>query len=146
MRAKQSNLPPPSSLQAVENSKTIQLLQVLQTYIFNTVISPFRHCETQSAAAIQKNKKINQTIQKNPNTKKYKLSTPNFNLFHVFLIVIFKSLSSVRSSFLAKCPDGGGGGDSNYNSLKNTLKNQNFECTAEEFNLDKHKDIMHVNE
>lgn len=54
-----------------------------------------------------------------------------------------KSLGEVRSSFLAKCPDGSSN-DKNYSSLKSTLKSQNFECTAEEFNLDKHKDSYSI--
>ena len=52
-----------------------------------------------------------------------------------------KSLSSVRADFLKKCPDDSSS-DSSYDSLKDTLKSQDFECTAEEFNLDKHKDIL----
>jgi hypothetical protein len=49
-----------------------------------------------------------------------------------------KSISSVRSDFLKKCPDGGSSGDEKYDSLKSTLKEQKFECTAEEFNKDTH--------
>jgi len=49
-----------------------------------------------------------------------------------------KSVATVRGDFLKKCPDEDKGGDKNYSSLKSTLKEQRFECTAEEFNKETH--------
>jgi hypothetical protein len=39
-----------------------------------------------------------------------------------------------RTQLLQKCPDGGSNGDKNYDSLKSTLEEQDYDCTAEEFN------------
>jgi hypothetical protein len=49
-----------------------------------------------------------------------------------------KSVATIRGDFLKKCSDGGSSGDEKYDSLKSTLKEQKFECTAEEFNKDTH--------
>jgi hypothetical protein len=49
----------------------------------------------------RQSKKINKIIHKNPNTKKYKLSTPNFNLFHIFKLQY--SFITLHISGLLRC-------------------------------------------